>query len=403
MAVKFARLTRPAIRAMEPGQRLNEHGITAEKQRSGDVRYSINIMADGARIHRVVGRESEGVTREQAERLIEKLRTEAREGRLSLPKGRKLHLSFAEAATKYIERLEATDGKNLKPKRRHLRNHLTPYFGTLRLDRLTEFGLKQYRKKRREAGAADSTINREMATLSHLLRSAASKDWRWIKPEDVPLIPKEHEAQQPMVVLTDEQANRVMGGAIADQDGLTYLFVAFGLNTAMRHREILSARFDQIDAEGLRIHVPLAKAGSRDQPITAELVELLKARREQLPDSERDGWIFPTAIPKQAKQGHRTRMDRQFERAVTRAGLDPRAVTPHTMRRTAITKLIMAGVDLPTAQRISGHRTLAMLLRYFHAVGSHVNKGAAVLGFGISGAITPELHTAPEAKPQAVA
>ncbi len=85
-------------------------------------------------------------------------------------------------------------------------------------------------------------------------------------------------------------------------------------------------------------------------------------------------------------------MARQFARAVVRAGLSPEAITPHTMRRTAITKLITLRVDLPTVQRISGHKTMAMVLRYFHAVGSHVDKAAGLLGFGISGPITQELH-----------
>ena len=47
-----------------------------------------------------------------------------------------------------------------------------------------------------------------------------------------------------------------------------------------------------------------------------------------------------------------------------RAGLDPRIMTPHVMRHTAITKLVQSGVDLPTIQSISGHKTIAMVLRY---------------------------------------
>ncbi len=195
-----------------------------------------------------------------------------------------------------------------------------------------------------------------------------------------------------MIVLTEDQAQALKTAAVADQDCLTWLFVAFGLNTAMRHREILRARFYQIDAGNLRIFVPLAKAGSRNQPITPELADMLKKQRKMGGDT--DGWIFPTANAKQAKAAHRTRMGRQFSRAVVRAGLSPERITPHTMRRTAITKLIMAGVDLPTVQLISGHKTLAMVLRYFHALDTHVHKAASLLSFGLAGTITPEVHTA---------
>lgn len=40
---------------------------------SGDGVYSVNVMVDGQRIHRVLGKESEGVTRTQAEQYIEKV------------------------------------------------------------------------------------------------------------------------------------------------------------------------------------------------------------------------------------------------------------------------------------------------------------------------------------------
>lgn len=52
--------------------------------------------------------------------------------------------------------------------------------------------------------------------------------------------------------------------------------------------------------------------------------------------------------------------------------MDPDKVVRHTLRHTAITHLVQAGVDLPTVQRISGHKTLAMVARYAHQNGAHV-------------------------------
>src|SRR5215472_13990857 len=98
MALRFSRLDRPAIRKLKSGEKITEHGITAERLDNGDTRYSINIAVDGTRVHRVIGRESEGVTRSQCEQFIERSRSEARAGRLSLPKGRKLALTFGVAA-----------------------------------------------------------------------------------------------------------------------------------------------------------------------------------------------------------------------------------------------------------------------------------------------------------------
>ena len=126
--------------------------------------------------------------------------------------------------------------------------------------------MKQYRKKRGDAGASDATVNREMATLSHMMRSLVR--WKWIKPDALPAIEKTREDKKALVVLSEQQVADLMKAAVADQDGRAWLFVAFGLNTAMRHREILRVRYDQIDFDGRRIFIPLAKAGSREQPIT---------------------------------------------------------------------------------------------------------------------------------------
>ena len=49
-----------------------------------------------------------------------------------------------------------------------------------------------------------------------------------------------------------------------------------------------------------------------------------------------------------------------------------RRITRHTLRHTAITHLVQAGVDLPTVQRVSGHKTLQMVCRYSHQNQQHV-------------------------------
>ncbi|MEG3176196.1 tyrosine-type recombinase/integrase [Sphingomonas sp. RB3P16] len=398
MALKFAKLTRPAVRTLAPGEKIAEHGIVAERQANGDVRYSVNVMVDRQRIHRVVGRESEGVTREQAERLIEKLRTEAREDRLDLPTGRKLHRTVAEAATEYLEKMEQSGGKDLKNKRRHLDQYLVPLLGAERLDKLSTFGLQIYRKKRVEAGAKDATVNREFSTLQHLLNRAASKGWKWIKREDVPEIPKAREERKKIRILTPEQQARLLQGAIADQDGRTWLFVMFGMNCAMRHSEIVARRYDEIDFDHCRIWIDKAKAGEREQPITVALRDALLSQRKM--EKDKNGWIFPAARVG-GKTPHRGDMRGQFTRAVIRAGLDPAFCTPHVMRHTAITALVKQKVDVPTIQKISGHKTAAMVLHYVHIFGEHIDDAIGGLNIGIPGAVTPELHTAVEVVPDA--
>ena len=50
MAKTFTKLTRPEMRKLAPGGKINEHGITFEKSATGDGVFTVNIMADGQRI-----------------------------------------------------------------------------------------------------------------------------------------------------------------------------------------------------------------------------------------------------------------------------------------------------------------------------------------------------------------
>ncbi len=396
MARTFTRLTRPAIRQLARGESINEHGITAERLSSGDVRYRVNIMVDGQRIHRVIGTESAGVTREQAERAIESFRTKAREGRLDLPTGRKVHRTFAEAAKAYLERLTDTIGEgqkgfaDLQNKRRNIDSYLSPYFGTKRMDGISSFLIGHYIKHRMDEGAHVATLNRELATLSHMMSSSVK--WKWIKQEDRPEIVKAEEPRKRIVILKPAHAEALYRAAAEDQDSQTHLFVAIGLNTAMRHSEILRIRWQDVDFEARRIFITKAKAGQRVQPITTSLAALLKREHDQ---RQSDTWIFP-AVRQDSDVPHRKEMEHQFARAVVRAKLDPKRVTPHVMRHTGITRLVKAKVDLPTIQKISGHKTLASLMRYVHLEDDHVDDAIAAIDTGFLDGFTPELHTPAE-------
>lgn len=218
-------------------------------------------------------------------------------------------------------------------------------------------------------------------------------EWKWIESDDRPKIKKGEEPRKKITVLTEQAAKALYEGAVGDQDALTWLFVIIGLNSAMRHSEILRIQWTDIDFDNRRIHLEEAKAGQRTQPISQGLTEMLLKERESREDQ--DGWLFPASST--AKNApHRLTMHRQFERAVVRAGLDPAKVTPHVMRHTGITKLVKAGVDLPTIQIISGHKTLAMVLRYAHMDDEHIDQAMSAIDTGNLGTVTPELHTGPE-------
>ncbi len=80
-------------------------------------------------------------------------------------------------------------------------------------------------------------------------------------------------------------------------------------------------------------------------------------------------WLFPSLL---SPVGHIMNIEKPFRRVVKKADLDPNQVARHTLRHTAITYLVQAGVDLPTVKRISGRKTLIMVERYSHQNGQHI-------------------------------
>jgi integrase len=155
----------------------------------------------------------------------------------------------------------------------------------------------------------------------------------------------------------------------SDQDPDLWLFVSICLQTSMRHGEARRLRWEHFDAHRRRFFIPEAKAGEREQPIPIGLAATLC--QVQMQRNAKEGFLF-VAGPG-SKTEHRHTFRKAFRRAAIGAELDPDVITPHVLRHTAITKLVKAGVDLPTVQRVSGHKTISMVLRYSHIDGAHID------------------------------
>ena len=75
-------------------------------------------------------------------------------------------------------------------------------------------------------------------------------------------------------------------------------------------------------------------------------------------------WVFTS--PRTGKRYHN--IDKVFARALERATITTGDVTPHTLRHTAISRMVSAGIDDYTIMELVGHLTKAMLARYTHPV-----------------------------------
>ncbi len=134
------------------------------------------------------------------------------------------------------------------------------------------------------------------------------------------------------------------------------------LNTGMRKGEQYSLEWLQVSFKRKRIQLEETKNGSgREIPMNKSCLSAMEALYEDRPH---DGRVC------QSKFGRDLNDSRAwFDRCVADAKIAN--FTWHCLRHTFISRLVMAGVDLRTAQELAGHKTIAMTVRYAHLAPEH--------------------------------
>lgn len=353
----FAKLTRTGMRGLQPGQSISEHGITYTRLAGGDGRWTVNVMVNRRRHHQVVGLESEGYTRTQAEDLVATLKAAKRADAHGVSGSRRpASMTVASAAADYLDYLAKHDGKDLDSKRRRFQQHLTPHLGGRQVARLTDDDWLAYVATRKAEGASPGTINRERSALLHMLNTMRRRKLL----ATMPLLARQKEPEGKLVYLTPAESQRLLKAAENDQSLLAHPFVMVTLFTGLRHTPALNLRARDVDVGRRVLWIGQDKAGRREQPMPQILADYLG---ELIQGMEPDAYLF--ASPR-AKSGRAYQMNAIFARCVERAGIT-KHVTPHTMRHTAATNAAHAGLDAATIQAMGGWKTRAMAERYTHA------------------------------------
>ena len=156
--------------------------------------------------------------------------------------------------------------------------------------------------------------------------------------------------------LNRAETQRLMS-AIAESENtqLTYI-VQMLLLTGARKREVLDARWQDIDIERRYWRIPYTKSGVERYVPLSDAVLLLLAR---VPRYDCD-WVF--ANPK-TLEPFRV-IYHSWDTARTRAGL--RDVRIHDLRHSFASFLVNAGCSIYDVQKLLGHSSVAMTQRYSH-------------------------------------
>jgi len=216
----------------------------------------------------------------------------------------------------------------------------------------------RYVEDRKREGAANGTINRELAIIRRGFNLAVTT--AGLSRDLVPEIATLQEAPPRAGFFEAEQFETL----------LTYLppeiqpVALFGYETGWRLREIITLQWRQLDlAEGSARLDPGTTKNRQGRVVylSPRLLEVLRAQARSTRELERKkGSIIPWVFHRRG--GRILRFLASWRTACKNAGVPGRFF--HDLRRTAVRNMVRAGIPERVAMQISGHKTRSVFERY---------------------------------------
>lgn len=216
---------------------------------------------------------------------------------------------------------------------------------------LTAKEVASYRDERLKE-VKPGTVIRELAYLSSIINHAR-REWNINVTNPVASVRKPASPQGRDRVLSADEEAALLTALIPRGRRNRWLLPAtiLSLETGLRRGELLQLRWSNIDLQNQTAFLPVTKNGtSRTVPLSLKATRLLR----ELPRSI-DDRVFPI---------QHAALHAAFKKACTRAGLVD--FHWHDLRHTAITRLAEKLPNVIELAAVSGHRSLAMLKRYYH-------------------------------------
>jgi integrase len=245
---------------------------------------------------------------------------------------------------------------------------LSSYFEEFYLIEIENKHIELY-KAQRVKMVKPRTVNIELLCLSSMFKKAL--EWGYIAK--LPIIRKlKHEKKPPRFLSHDEMAG------LMHHAGLWLRYILLVLrNTGLRSGELLALKWEAINFDNNAVLVKSTKTNYfHSIPINPELRQTLEYLKEN--------YISPTGRvePRRPYQieyvfcnlaGRRVKSFKTaFSNATRKAGLT--GVSPHTLRHSVASHLIMSGVDIRTIQQTLGHRNISTTQIYTHVTNEHMQE-----------------------------
>lgn len=219
-----------------------------------------------------------------------------------------------------------------------------------------------------EINFSGATFNKELAFLKGILNKAVV--WKKLAEHPGKDVKALRITSERTRFLTEEEEGRLF----AVCSPALRRIVEAGLLTGFRRQELVTLRPEDVDFNRETVSVAACyskNSESRTLPVGERMKTVLQEALTVRSDA-------PTVfVTESGKPWLFRNFSSVFSRACQRAGIEP--CSPHTLRHTFASRLVMAGVDLRTVQELLGHKDIKMTLRYTHLSPSHKRQAMAAL------------------------
>lgn len=252
--------------------------------------------------------------------------------------------------------------RSLKTIDYHVRK-LEPFFGDLLPSHVSNNLLKEYVIHR---GVKDGTILRELGTLKAALHYAEGN--RWIGQQPQFLMPVKSPPPRDLWLKREEVALLIEKA----KSPHIQLFIKIAVSTAARSGAILDLRWDQINLEHRIIDFGRGFGNKRRSvvPMNDDLYEALLEAREL---AQTDHVIEYNGRPTKA-------IKKAFSRLCEACGFK---ASPHVLRHTAATWLVMDGVPLAEVARLLGDSEKTVETVYGKHSPDYLRRAVTALNLGV--------------------
>lgn len=239
----------------------------------------------------------------------------------------------------------------------YVRRHIIPKWGKVRLTDIESRGVSQWLGEKRAEGLAPATVEKIRVIFGRSFELGA----RWGVP-GADKNPTRGVSRKPLNnarerFLTVEEAVRLREAVAASQNIQLQHIVGLLLLTGARVRELLDAKWADVDIEGRRWKIPTSKNGKpRHVPLSTPAVAIIEAL-SRFKDC-------PFLVPNPDTLKPFVSIKHGWQRAIKVAKLPGLRI--HDLRHSAASFMIQGGVPLFDVSKVLGHANYQSTIRYSH-------------------------------------